>query len=215
MATNIHNFKVTVAPAAEPVTVQEVKSLLRVDWGTDDTYIASLITSAREWMEQMLGRALITQTCQAVLTFVGRPVGKISGVVGEVGYPLDLPYAAPLQSVSTVEIEIQVENWFTLTQGNPQQSLGDWLADTDNEPGRVWLSVAAFSQWSPSISYPAPKGALPRFRVTYITGYGSAAASVPAGIKQAIRNVAAWMYDNRAQEPPESMYPRRFKVVVI
>src|SRR5690349_6738803 len=157
MATNILNLKVLSQPAVEPVTVQEVKRLARVNWSSEDTDIQGYISEAREWLEGKLGRALITQTLQAVLTFVGRPVGKISGVVGEVGYPLDLPYAAPLQSVTTVEIEIQVENWFTLTMGQPDQSLGDWLGDTDNEPGRVWLSVAAFSQWSPSISYPAAK----------------------------------------------------------
>lgn len=215
MGTNIHNFKVTSAPAVEPVTVQEVKRVLRVDWNSEDVDIAGYITEAREWLEGKLGRALITQTCQAVLTFVGRPVGKISGVVGEVGYPLELPYAAPLQSVSTVEIEIQVENWFTLTEGAPDQSLGDWLADTDNEPGRVWLSVAAFSQWSPSISYPAPRGALPRFRVTYVVGYGVDGSSVPATIKQDIRRLAAWRYDNRTAPFPDDMYSYRNKVITV
>lgn len=215
MATNIHNFKIVTPPAAEPVTPQEVKRVLRVDWNSEDVDIAGYITEAREWLEGKLGRALITQTCQAVLTFVGRPVGKISGVVGEVGYPLELPYAAPLQSVSTVEIEIQVENWFTLTAGTPNQSLGDWLADTDNEPGRVWLSVAAFSQWSPSISYPAPRGALPRFRVTYVAGFGDDASSVPATIKQDIRRLAAWRYDNRTASFPEDMFTYRNKVITV
>lgn len=215
MTTNIIDFQVTTPPALEPVTVQEVKSLLRLDFGTDDAMIASLITDAREWLEGKVWRGFITQTCTAVLSLGGAPQGKVSGIVGEIGYPLELPYALPLQSVTSVQIEIQVEDWFTLTQGQPDQSLGDWLADMDSEPGRVWLSVAAFSQWSPSISYPAPKGALPRFKVVYVVGYGSTAASVPAGIKQAIRNVAAWMYDNRAQEPPDDLVPRRWRYLAI
>jgi hypothetical protein len=215
VATNVIDFKVLTPPAIEPVTTQEVKRLARVNWGAEDTDILGDIVEAREWLEGMIGRALITQTCQAVLSLVGGPVGKLSGVVGEVGYPLDLPYAAPLQSVTKVEIEVQVENWFTLTQGAPDQSIGDWLADTDSEPGRVWLSVAAFSQWSPSISYPAAKGALPRFRVTYIAGYGADAAAVPATIKQDIRRVAAWRFDHRTDPIPDSMYTYRNKVVAI
>ncbi len=215
MGTNVIRFKVTSQPAIEPVTVQEVKALLRVNWNSDDSYISGLITSAREWVEGKLGRALITQTCQATLSLVGAPVGRISGIVGEIGYPLDLPYAAPLQSVTAVEIEIQIENWHTLTAGQLDQSFGDYLADTDSEPGRVWLSVAAFSEWSPSISYPAPKGALPRFRVTYVAGYGDTADTVPASIKQDIRNAAAWMYDNRGQPLPDNLYTYRNKVVVL
>lgn len=215
MATHVIDFSVTTPPAVEPVTVQEVKRLLRVDFATDDADIASYITTAREWMEGMLGRALITQTCTAVLSLVGAPIGKVSGIIGEIGYPLDLPYAAPLQSVSSLQIEIQIENWFTLTAGTLSQSLGDYLADTDSEPGRVWLSVAAFSQWSPSISYPAPKYMLPRFKAVYVAGYGNAAANVPAQIKQAIRNTAAWMYDHREQEPPDDLVPRRWRLIAV
>lgn len=38
-------------PALEPVTLAEAKQHLRVDISTDDAYIASLITAAREWCE--------------------------------------------------------------------------------------------------------------------------------------------------------------------
>ncbi len=38
-------------PTLEPVTLAEAKQHLRVDTSTDDAYIASLITAAREWCE--------------------------------------------------------------------------------------------------------------------------------------------------------------------
>ena len=47
-------------PAVEPLTVAEAKLHLRVDISDDDTYIGTLITAAREWVENYLDRTLIT-----------------------------------------------------------------------------------------------------------------------------------------------------------
>ena len=47
-------------PAVEPLTVAEAKLHLRVDISDDDAYIGTLITAAREWVENYLDRTLIT-----------------------------------------------------------------------------------------------------------------------------------------------------------
>ena len=46
-------------PAAEPVTLAEAKSHLKLDTSDEDTLIASLITAARARAEWHTGRALV------------------------------------------------------------------------------------------------------------------------------------------------------------
>lgn len=46
-------------PIAEPVTLEEAKTQLRVEFNEDDTLISSYITAAREWAEGFLNTALV------------------------------------------------------------------------------------------------------------------------------------------------------------
>mgnify|MGYP004527398229 CR=1 FL=1 len=52
----------TVEPAAEPVTVADVKAHLRLDHASEDALIADLIRAAREEVEQATGCAMIEQS---------------------------------------------------------------------------------------------------------------------------------------------------------
>lgn len=49
-------------PAREPISLAEAKLHLRVDGSFDDILIASLITTAREWIEQATNRRFVQQT---------------------------------------------------------------------------------------------------------------------------------------------------------
>jgi SPP1 family predicted phage head-tail adaptor len=55
------SLTVETAPAVEPVTLTEAKQHLRVDIDDDDTYIEALIVAARQYAEEYLDRALISQ----------------------------------------------------------------------------------------------------------------------------------------------------------
>lgn len=52
----------TTAPATEPVLLGDLKTQLRIDTSVDDDNLNDLIASARDHVEAVTGRALITQT---------------------------------------------------------------------------------------------------------------------------------------------------------
>ena len=54
-------LKLITPPVTEPVTLEEAKSQLRVDYD-DDTYITNLIITARQYCEEYQNRSYITQT---------------------------------------------------------------------------------------------------------------------------------------------------------
>ncbi len=75
-------------PALEPVSADEARTYLRLEAGSEDVLIGSLITSARLLVETRTARALINQTWRAVLDYAGQkrlvfpraPVQEISAM---------------------------------------------------------------------------------------------------------------------------------------
>lgn len=46
----------------EPVTIEEAKTQLRVNWSYEDEYIRGLISAARAFVESFIQRALVSST---------------------------------------------------------------------------------------------------------------------------------------------------------
>lgn len=165
---------VTVAPATEPITTAEAKSFLRVDSSDDDTLIGDLITAARQYVESIVWRSLITQTLR--LDLRGFPDS------GQILLP-----RPPLVSVTSI--------YYTDSDGNSTEwtEAGNWVIDDGREPAIIERDY--------SISWPTVRSSdeIKTVQVTYVAGYGAASA-VPGPIKQAIYLALAEMYDNRLSE---------------
>ncbi len=162
----------TVEPLVEPVTVSEAKTHLRVDdsVGTiEDTYIETLISTARMMAENFTRRALITQTWR--LTLDQWPERSIY-----------LPFP-PLQSVSSVKYINTAGVLTTLTEGT------DYEVDTRSVPGRVHPSYSQV--------WPVVRAIENAVTVEFIAGYGNAASDVPEPIRQAILLIIQRLYDHR------------------
>ncbi len=112
-------YILTNPPAAEPITLAEVKAHLRLDDGNEDAFLASLITTAREHLEREAGLCLISQTWRLCLDFW--PRGGISQIV-----------RYPVRAIQDVTVYDQA--------GTPHKvSLQDHLLDGEARPARLWL----------------------------------------------------------------------------
>ncbi|MDF3048282.1 MAG: hypothetical protein K0R73_1400 [Candidatus Midichloriaceae bacterium] len=75
-------------PARLPLSIEEVKKYLKIDFSEDDELLLTMIAAATQRFESYTSRALIAQTCQVVykqlarisVTLPIRPVIKITGI---------------------------------------------------------------------------------------------------------------------------------------
>lgn len=160
---------VITGPAVEPVTLTEAKLHLRVDHSTDDTLITSLIVAARQYVEDVTWRALVTQTLEVTLD--DWPDGEM--------LVLPRPPLASVTSVKYVDSDGTETTW----------AAGNYQVVTQGTPGRLVLAYGV--SW-PSVTLRAANG----ITVRYVAGYGLAAA-VPDLLKTAIKLMVGHWYENR------------------
>lgn len=171
-------WKRSTEPAIEPLSLNDAKLHLRVDGTAEDTMISAYLQAARELCEEYTGRSLITQTWQLKLDdFPGnrRNPHYVDSVI-------ELPRAAPLQNVSSIQ--------YIDANGATQTLDSDiYDVDTHSTPGRVILAYGK--------SWPSTRNQQHAVTVSYVTGYGDAASDVPERFVQAIRLLLGDWYENR------------------
>ena len=164
------------APAVEPVTLSEAKAHLRVDTTTDDAYIGSLITAAREWCEQYLDRTLVHT--QWVMRFDKFPPD------GTMDIELPRPPMATTGTTTAVALTFTFENGTTSTY-----STASYRVDRDGVPGTVKTLYG--QTWPPHLQ---DDNAI---SVTWWGGYGASGTSVPAAIRHAMLMLVGMWYERR------------------
>lgn len=182
------DFRLTLqtGPETEPITDAEAKAHLRITHNDDDQYIATLITAARQHVENYTRRALITQTWDYYLdTFpdcINLPMPK-------------------LQSVYAIT--------YTDTNGATQTlSSTVYTVDTDAVPGQVYL---AYGQ-----SWPIVRSIPKAIKVRFVAGYGNASDDVPDAIRHAMLLLIGHLYENRtAADAPMAELPMGFSALLM
>ena len=162
-------------PAVEPLTVAEAKLHLRVDISDDDTYIGTLITAAREWVENYLDRTLITT--QLILRAAEFPTEELE---------LARPPMATAGTATAVVITYTLADTTTATL-----STALYRVDRTTTPGNV--APVINGTWPSDVIEDANAVA-----VTYWAGYGPTSASVPATIRHAMLMLIGHWYDRRS-----------------
>ena len=164
----------SVAPAEEPLLTEEVKTFIRVDTTDEDELVNALIIAARERVEAITRRALITQTW----------IMRLDDFPGWDQQDIFLP-RPPLQSISSIT--------YIDTAGTSQT----WAAanyDVSTPAG----DFADFGRLRTAFqkSFPVVRDQLEAVTITFAAGYGDAAA-VPSGIKTAMKLLISHWFDNR------------------
>lgn len=186
---------IVTPPAADPVTLGEVKGWAKIDTTADDGLLAGLITAATQAAEEYLKRSLITQTRKLTID-AGRsdiclPDGvydlPVSILTGSIPNSIELPFG-PLQSITSIVT-------YGVAGGSTTFSASNYYVDTASN--RVTLNYGV--QW------PSDLRDRKSMEVTYVAGYGNTASAIPAPIKTAIMMHVQRMYDGRliCDMPPE------------
>lgn len=153
----------------EPVTLEEAKAHLRVDVTDDDDLITALITAARQMVEMVLRRALLSQDWE--LRLDAFPASDT----------LEIPLP-PLQSIAAITYTQQDGTSVTF-------AATEYTVDTGSTPGRIALNSGA--------SWPGDSlSALGGVQIAFTAGYASADA-VPQAIRQALLLLVGHLYENR------------------
>lgn len=160
--------------STEPVTLAEAQAFLRVDSDDDSTLITTLITTARQIVEDFTGRALISQTWK--LTQSEWPSGCY-----DAGRMIELE-RSPLISVESVK--------YYPADGTALATLATsaYITLTGPQPGIVYLKVT--QDW-PAV-YERPDAV----EVNFTAGYATAAA-VPRPLYHAVLLLIAHLYELR------------------
>ncbi len=208
----MRTYRVTAQPSAEPVTVAQVKRLLRIAESEtyDDDDISDQISAARQWLERKTGHSLITQTVEMVSSLFDDVVGApVSGVIAGSRLRIEL-MQGPVQAVSSVQIERATEQWVDLTETTQYV----FVPSRGDNPAYIYFSEIDLAEWIGTTGafgiYPAEWAQGPRVKVTYTAGYGDEGTDVPYNLREAVKRAAAFLYDNRSDPIPDSMLPADF-----
>lgn len=163
----MHKTKLITPPQEEPLTLEEVKEHLKIG-DSEDTYIESLIKTARISLERYLNRALITQSHRVYYDCWH--------------YKMRIPFP-PLQSVDGVFYYGQDE---TLTE-LPEEDFY-WIVDT-TDPSAI---VRKFDVVYPELQDGRPDA----IYIEFTCGYGER-EEVPEDLKAAMKLMITDYYEHR------------------
>lgn len=142
--TRITNYALKTAAVTEPLTLTETKLHLKVDDTADDELIRSLISAARQHVEDYTGRALVTQTWY----------GYADSLCGTVQIT-----KCPVQSITSIK--------YVDGDGDTQTwSSTEYESDLSGTPARV-IEADGYS-------FPTTATTLNAWTIEFVSGYGYA-----------------------------------------
>lgn len=168
-------------PVVEPVSLAEAKAHCRVDTDAEDAYIQSLISTAREYVEETLDCTLLDTQWEAKYDL----------------FPLwEIVFPRPPLKAATVTIMYRDEGGVIRTISSASSH---FQVDASTVPGRVFPLYEG--------SWPAVRGDENSVTVQWTAGHGTSGQSVPATIRHMILLAVGHWFANREPVTQGSMMP--------
>jgi uncharacterized phiE125 gp8 family phage protein len=162
----------SAGPVVEPVSLADAKAHCRVDTTADDALIVGYITTAREWVEDYIDRALVTQ--QLVM--------KLDAFPDEIELP------RPPMVASGTATAVTITYTTGEAGGTATLAASQYRVDRDSTPGVIRTTYAG--------SWPSHLLDQNSVTVSWWAGYGDA-TSVPQRVKSAILMCVHELYEKR------------------
>lgn len=163
---------IVTPPSIEPVTLAEAKAHLRVDGNDEDALINQLIAVARQALDGrdgLLGRALIQQVWKLTHDRFPRAI------------EIPLPPLISVDGITYLDADAMTQTI----------DLGTVTVEGIGDAAPAILRPVSGTTWPETYDHPEA------IAITFKAGYGTAAANVPAPIKQAMLLDIAHMFENR------------------
>jgi len=174
-----------VAPATEPVTLDELKQAIKLPSGNaEDADLQTLLEAAREWVEAYTSRCLISQTWKQTQDQVAgrwyklyrQPVISVVSISYISGWEIDTPVIFPASSY------VAIGNRVACRSG--------------------WQAHRGFASWETVFRggyYPLPES-------PQESDFIAARAAIPENIRRALFQLCGHFYENREGQGPVSKY---------
>jgi len=166
------SLKRTTGPVVEPVSLADAKAHCRVDASADDALIQGYITTAREWVEDYIDRALVTQ--QLVM--------KLDA------FPPEIELPRPPMIASGTATAVTITYVTGEAGGTATLAASEYRIDRDSTPGAIRTLYAG--------SWPSHLIDQNAVTVTWWAGYGDP-TTVPQRVKSAILMCVHELYEKR------------------
>lgn len=170
------SIEIVTPPAAEPVALADAKARLRLEHDDEDELVAALIVAARERVESLIGRALVTRRVRE-----RRDDWADDGRLAAHGSQFRLGLG-PV-------IEVHHVKTYAADDGAETFAAERYYVDTASTPAR--LALRGGGVW------PLPGRAADGIEIEYDAGYGEDPASVPRPLAEAVLLLVAEMYEHR------------------
>jgi uncharacterized phiE125 gp8 family phage protein len=182
------SLKVQTQPVVEPVSVADAKAHCRIDTNTDDTYVAALISAAREYVEAYMDESLIDQ--QLVMRLDAFPAA------------IELPRPPMSQTASRTAVTIV----YTANDAGSTATLAtnQYRVDRDSTPGTLRPLYGG--------SWPSHLLDYGSVTVTWWAGRGEDGGKVSQRVKAAILMLVGQWYERRMAADAASMSEMPFGV---
>lgn len=159
---------VVTPPAVEPVSLAEMRQELGVTLDADDAMILRKVRAARQYVERMLGFPLIATEFE--VAFDAFPRGEIELPTRPLMSVTSVAYVDPAGVLQTVPVD-------------------DYEIDVHS--AKSWIVPLVERPW------PATMATINAVRVRFVAGMGASPDEVPELLREAIRELAAWWFEQR------------------